>query len=200
MDKYNKEKLIANLDKGTVVSLTLNDGTSIVGIVERNVLCCEENNDWHELIVYVAGNHLSVNSKDIMRVNKCASSSEDEHDTIIGKDGFEIYNIPYGLKDVEFIKSVLDVWEDLEDDARNEIADIIAPSLTADMLKDIFGAYAVVEKENNRLHKEVLKLLDDLTEEVDKKKEKSTESMIPNALATISMLGLATSVLLKDEK
>ncbi len=174
-----RKKLIANLDKGTVVSLTLNDGTSMVGLVERNVLCCEGSyNNWHELIVYVAGNHLSVNSKDIMSVNKCASDSEDEHDTIIGKDGFEIYNIPYGLGNVEFIKSVLDVWEDLEDDARNEIADIISPSLTADMLKDIFGAYAVVEKENQRLHKEVLKLLDDLTEEVNKRKEKKVKSRL----------------------
>lgn len=49
-------------------------------------------------------------------------------------------------------KTVLDSWDGLEDDAKEEITDVIAPSLTSAMLKDIFGAYAVYDKAKEMNH------------------------------------------------
>ena len=142
MNEQNKEKLIAHLEKGTEIFLVLNDDTGIIGVVERNVLCWEETDgNWHELTVYVGGQHITINSNNIKEVRKCILHTEDEHNQIIGRDAFEIYNVPYGLADVDFIKTVLDSWDGLEDDAKEEITDVIAPSLTSAMLKDIFGAY-----------------------------------------------------------
>ena len=98
---------------------------------------------------------------------------------IIGRDAFEIYNVPYGLADVDFIKTVLDSWDGLEDDAKEEITDVIAPSLTSAMLKDIFGAYAVVNKDNKRLHDKVMELLDDLEKEINENHHMMQEKFLP---------------------
>lgn len=63
MNEQNKEKLIAHLEKGTEIFLVLNDDTGIIGVVERNVLCWEETDEnWHELTVYVGGQHITINS------------------------------------------------------------------------------------------------------------------------------------------
>ena len=63
MNEQNKEKLIAHLEKGTEIFLVLNDDTGIIGVVERNVLCWEETDgNWHELTVYVGGQHITINS------------------------------------------------------------------------------------------------------------------------------------------
>lgn len=203
MNEQNKEKLIACLEKGTEVFLVLNDDTGIIGVVERNVLCWEETDgNWHELTVYVGGQHITINSNDIKEVRKCIPYTEDEQNQIIGKDGFEIYNIPYGLSDVDFLKSVLDSWDDLEDDAKEEITDIIAPSLTSAMLGDIFGAYAVVEKDNKRLHNEVMEVLDDLEEEIKKTQEnKETSYEAEKALAgVLGVCSLASTILKAMDK
>lgn len=135
MNEQNKEKLIAHLEKGTEIFLLLNDDTGIIGVVERNVLCWEETDgNWHELTVYVGGQHITINSNNVKEVRKCIPHTEDEHNQIIGRDAFEIYNVPYGLSDVDFLKTVLDSWDGLEDDAKEEITDVIAPSLTSAML------------------------------------------------------------------
>ena len=119
MNEQNKEKLIAHLEKGTEIFLVLNDDTGIIGVVERNVLCWEETDgNWHELTVYVGGQHITINSNNIKEVRKCIPHTEDEHNQIIGRDAFEIYNVPYGLSDVNFLKTVLDSWDGLEDDAK----------------------------------------------------------------------------------
>lgn len=134
MNEQNKEKLIAHLEKGTEIFLVLNDDTGIIGVVERNVLCWEETDgNWHELTVYVGGQHITINSNNVKEVRKCIPHTEDEHNQIIGRDAFEIYNVPYGLSDVDFLKTVLDSWDGLEDDAKEEITDVIAPSLTSAM-------------------------------------------------------------------
>lgn len=109
MNEQNKEKLIAHLEKGTEIFLVLNDDTGIIGVVERNVLCWEETDEnWHELTVYVGGQHITINSNNVKEVRKCIPHTEDEHNQIIGRDAFEIYNVPYGLSDVDFLKTVLD--------------------------------------------------------------------------------------------
>lgn len=198
MKEKNKEKLIACLDKGTEVFIILNDNTGFIGVVEKNILCCEGNYaNWHELTLYVGGQRITINSNNIKEIRKCILHLEGEQDQVIGKDVFEIYNIPYGLSDVDFLKSVLDSWDDLEDDAKEEITDVIAPSLTSAMLRDIFGAYAVVEKENKRLHNEVMKLLDDLEEEIKKTQEnKETSYEAEKALAgAIGVCSLASTIL-----
>lgn len=193
MNEQNREKLIANLDKGTEVFLILNDNTGIIGTVERNVLCWEETDgNWHELTVYIGGQHITINSNNIKEVRKCIPHTEDKNDQVIGKDVFEIYNIPYGLSDVDFLKSVLDSWDDLEDDAKEEITDIIAPSLTSAMLGDIFGAYAVVEKDNKRLHNEVMKLLDDLEKEINEKTQENKEASYEVGKALAGALGVCS--------
>lgn len=193
MKEKNKEKLIACLDKGTEVFIILNDNTGFIGVVEKNILCCEGNYaNWHELTLYVGGQRITINSNNIKEIRKCILHLEGEQDQVIGKDVFEIYNIPYGLSDVDFLKTVLDSWDDLEDDAKEEITDVIAPSLTSAMLRDIFGAYAVVEKENKRLHDEVMKLLDDLEEEIKKTQENKeisyeAEEVLAGALGVYSL-------------
>lgn len=193
MNEQHKEKLIANLEKGTAVFLVLNDDTGIIGVVERNVLCWEETDgNWHELTVYVGGQHMTINSNSIKEIRKCIPHTEDKQNQIIGKDVFEIYNVPYGLSDVDFLKSVLENWNDLEDDAKEEITDVIAPSLTSAMLKDIFGAYAVVEKDNKRLHGEVMKLLDDLEKEINKKTQESKETSYEAGKALAGVLGVCS--------
>lgn len=112
MNEQNKEKLIAHLEKGTEIFLVLNDDTGIIGVVERNVLCWEETDgNWHELTVYVGGQHITINSNNVKEVRKCIPHTEDEHNQIIGRDAFEIYNVPYGLSDVDFLKTVLDSCE-----------------------------------------------------------------------------------------
>lgn len=203
MKEKNKEKLIACLDKGTEVFIILNDNTGFIGVVEKNILCCEGNYaNWHELTLYVGGQRITINSNNIKEIRKCILHLEGEQDQVIGKDVFEIYNIPYGLSDVDFLKSVLDSWDDLEDDAKEEITDVIAPSLTSAMLRDIFGAYAVVEKENKRLHNEVMKLLDDLEEEIKKTQEnKETSYEAEKALAgAIGVYSLASTILKAMDK
>lgn len=199
MNEQNKEKLIACLDKGTEVFLILNDNTGIIGTVERNVLCWEEKDgNWHELTVYVGGQHITINSNNIKEIRKCIPQSEDKQNQIIGKDVFEIYNVPYGLSDVDFLKSVLENWNDLEDDAKEEITDILAPSLTSAILRDIFGAYAVAEKDNKRLHGEVMKLLDDLEEQINKKAQddKKASYEVGKALAgALGVCSLANTIL-----
>lgn len=203
MKEKNKEKLIACLDKGTEVFIILNDNTGFIGVVEKNILCCEGNYaNWHELTLYVGGQRITINSNNIKEIRKCILHLEGEQAQVIGKDVFEIYNIPYGLSDVDFLKSVLDSWDDLEDDAKEEITDVIAPSLTSAMLRDIFGAYAVVEKENKRLHNEVMKLLDDLEEEIKKtQKNKETSYEAEKALAgAIGVYSLASTILKAMDK
>lgn len=193
MNEQHKEKLIANLEKGTEVFLVLNDDTGIIGTVERNVLCWEETDgNWHELTVYVGGQHITINSNNIKEVRKCIPQSENKQNQIIGKDGFEIYNIRYGLSDVDFLKSVLDSWDDLEDDAKEEIAEVIAPSLTSVMLRDIFGAYAVVENDNKRLHGEVMKLLDDLEEQINKKAQDDKKTSYETGKVLAGALGVCS--------
>ena len=76
---------------------------------------------------------------------------------------------------MDFLKTVLDSWDGLEDDAKEEITDVIAPSLTSAMLKDIFGAYAVVNKDNKRLHSNVMELLDDLEKEIKEINKKTQD-------------------------
>lgn len=193
MNEQNKEKLIANLEKGTEVFLVLNDDTGIIGVVERNVLCWEETDgNWHELTVYVGGLRITINSNDIKEVRKCITHTEDEQNQIIGKDVFEIYNIPYGLSDVDFIKIVLDSWDELEDDTKEEITDIIAPSLTSAMLKDILGAYAVVNKDNKRLHGKVMELLDDLEKEINKKTQDDKKTSYDTGKTLAGVLGVCS--------
>lgn len=204
MNEQNKEKLVACLEKGAAVFLVLNDNTGIIGTVERNVLCWEETDgNWHELTVYVGGQHMTINSNDIKEVRKCIPLTEDEQNQIIGKNGFEIYNIPYGLSDVDFLKSVLDSWDDLADGAKEEITNIIAPSLTSAMLRDIFGAYAVVEKDNKRLHKQVMELLDDLEKEINEKTQKNKEASYEAGKTLAGVLGvcsLASTILKAMDK
>lgn len=199
MNEQNKEKLIACLEKGTEVFLVLNDDTGIIGVVERNVLCWEETDgNWHELTVYVGGQHITINSNNIKEVRKCIPHTEDEQNQIIGRDVFEIYKIPYGLSDVEFLKTVLDSWDGLEDDAKEEITDVMAPSLTSAMLKDIFGAYAVVNKDNKRLHDKVMELLDDLEKEINEKTQNDKKASYDVGKTVVGVLGvcsLANSIL-----
>ena len=193
MKEHNKEKLIANLEKGTEVFLVLNDDTGIIGVVERNVLCGEETDgNWHELTVYVGGQHITINSNNIKEVRKCIPHTEDEQNQIIGRDVFEIYKIPYGLSDVEFLKTVLDSWDGLEDDAKEEITDVIAPSLTSAMLKDIFDAYAVVEKDNKRLHGKVMELLDDLEKEINNKTQDDKKTSYDTGKTLAGVLGVCS--------
>lgn len=204
MKEHNKEKLIANLEKGTEVFLVLNDDTGIIGVVERNVLCWEETDgNWHELTVYVGGQHITINSNNIKEVRKCIPHTEDEQNQIIGRDVFEIYKIPYGLSDVEFLKTILDSWDGLEDDAKEEITDVIAPSLTSAMLKDIFGAYAVVNKDNKRLHDKVMELLDDLEKEINEKTREKKEASYEAGKTLAEVLGvysLASTILKAMDK
>ena len=83
MNEQNKEKLIAHLEKGTEIFLVLNDDTGIIGVVERNVLCWEETDEnWHELTVYVGGQHITINSNNVKEVRKCIPHTEDEHNQI----------------------------------------------------------------------------------------------------------------------
>lgn len=193
MNEQNKEKLIACLDQGTEVFIILNDNTGFIGVVEKNILCCEGNYaNWHELTLYVGGQRITINSNNIKEIRKCIPHSEGEQDQVIGKDVFEIYNIPYGLSDVDFLKSVLDSWDDLEDNAKEEITDVIAPSLTSAMLRDIFGAYAVVEKENKRLHNEVMKLLDDLEKEINKKAQDDKKTSYEAGKTLAGVLGVCS--------
>lgn len=193
MNEKNKEKLIANLEKGTEVFIILKDNTGIIGFVEKNILCCEGNYaNWHELTIYVGGRYVTINSNNIKEIRKCIPQSEDKQDQIIGKDGFEIYNIPYGLSDVDFLKTVLDSWDDLEDDAKEEITDVIAPSLTSAMLKDIFGAYAVVNKDNKRLHSNVMELLDDLEKEINKKAQDDKKTSYEAGKTLAGVLGVCS--------
>ena len=193
MNEQNKEKLIAHLEKGTEIFLVLNDDTGIIGVVERNVLCWEETDgNWLELTVYVGGQHITINSNNIKEVRKCILHTEDEHNQIIGRDAFEIYNVPYGLADVDFIKTVLDSWDGLEDDAKEEITDVIAPSLTSAMLKDIFGAYAVVNKDNKRLHDKVMELLDDLEKEINEKTQNDKKASYDAGKILAGALGVCS--------
>ena len=193
MNEQNKEKLIAHLEKGTEIFLVLNDDTGIIGVVERNVLCWEETDgNWHELTVYVGGQHITINSNNIKEVRKCILHTEDEHNQIIGRDAFEIYNVPYRLADVDFIKTVLDSWDGLEDDAKEEITDVIAPSLTSAMLKDIFGAYAVVNKDNKRLHDKVMELLDDLEKEINEKTQNDKKASYDAGKILAGALGVCS--------
>lgn len=193
MKEKNKEKLIACLDKGTEVFIILNDNTGFIGVVERNVLCWEETDgNWHELTVYVGGQHITINSNNIKAVRKCIPHSDDKQNQIIGKDVFEIYNIPYGLSDEDFLKTVLDSWDELEDDAKEEITNVIAPSLTSDMLSDIFGAYAVVEQDNKRLHGKVVELLDDLEKEINKKAQDDKKTSYEAGKTLAGVLGVCS--------
>ena len=148
--------------------------------------------NWHELTVYVGGQHITINSNNIKEVRKCIPHTEDEHNQIIGRDAFEIYNVPYGLSDVNFLKTVLDSWDGLEDDAKEEITDVIAPSLTSAMLKDIFGAYAVVNKDNKRLHSNVLELLDDLEKEINEKTQNDKKASYDAGKTLDGVLGVCS--------
>ena len=179
--EMRKEKLIASLEKGTAVMLTLNDDAGIIGVVERNILCCEGNYDnWHELTISVGGQHIEINSKNIKEIKKCIPKLEDNN-KIVGKDGFEIYGIEFGLSDVDFLKSVLDSWEDIEEDGKEEITDIIAASLTGEILRDILGAYTVLKQQNTELHD---KLMDSYTEQTKMINEKDS----PDALKSLNNL------------
>ena len=99
---------------------------------------------------------------------------------------------------MEFLKTVLDSWDGLEDDAKEEITDVIAPSLTSAMLKDIFGAYAVVNKDNKRLHDKVMELLDDLEKEINEKTQNDKKASYDVGKTVVGVLGvcsLANSIL-----
>lgn len=186
--ELRKEKLIASLEKGTAVMIILNDNTGIIGVVERNILCCEGNYDnWHELTIIVSGERVEINSKNIKKINKCIPKSE-ENNQIVGKDGFEIYGIEFGLSDVDFLKSVLDSWEDIEEVGKEEITDIIAASLTGEILRDIFGAYAVLKQQNKELHD---KLMDSYTEQARLINEKDN---IPDSLSTLIGVGMMIGI------
>lgn len=204
MKEKNKEKLIACLDKGTEVFIILNDNTGFIGVVEKNILCCEGNYaNWHELTLYVGGQRITINSNNIKEIRKCILHLEGEQDQVIGKDVFEIYNVPYGLSDVDFLKTVLDSWDGLEDDAKEEITDVIAPSLTSAMLKDIFGAYAVVNKDNKRLHSNVMELLNNLEKEINKKTQDDKKASYEAGKTLAGVLGvcsLASTILKAMDK
>ena len=193
--ELRKEKLIASLEKGTVVMLTLNDDTGVSGVVERNVLCCEGNYDnWHELTISVGGHRVEINSKNIKEIKKCIPKLEDNN-KIVGKDGFEIYGIEFGLSDVDFLKSVLYSWSDIEDEGKEEITDIIAASLTGEILRDIFGAYAVLKNQNTELHD---KLMDSYTEKARLINEKDSPDVLKSLnnfiVGSVIVLGLASAI------
>lgn len=190
--ELRKEKLIASLEKGTAVMLTLNDDTGVIGVVERNILCCEGNYDnWHELTISVGGQRIEINSKNIKEIKKCIHKLEDNN-KIVGKDGFEIYGIEFGLSDVDFLKSVLGSWEDIEEVGKEEITDIIAASLTGEILRDIFGAYAVLKQQNTELHD---KLIDSYTEQARLINEKYDYTDSLSAIIGLGMLiGIAKAM------
>lgn len=93
---------------------------------------------------------------------------------------------------MDFIKTVLDSWDGLEDDAKEEITDVIAPSLTSAMLKDIFGAYAVVNKDNKRLHDKVMELLDDLEKEINEKTQNDKKASYDAGKILAGALGVCS--------
>mgnify|MGYP000782485626 CR=1 FL=1 len=66
------------------------------------------------------------------------------------------------------------------------------------MLKDIFGAYAVVEQDNKRLHGKVMELLDDLEKEINKKAQDDKKTSYDAGKTLAGVLGvcsLASTVL-----
>ena len=71
------------------------------------------------------------------------------------------------------------------------------------MLKDIFGAYAVVEKDNKRLHGKVMELLDDLEKQINKKTQENKEASYEVGKVLAGALGaysLASTVLKAMDK
>ena len=60
------------------------------------------------------------------------------------------------------------------------------------MLRDIFGAYAIVEKDNKRLHGKVMELLDDLEEQINKKAQDDKKASYEVGKALAGALGVCS--------
>ena len=190
----NKDTLVAGLEKGSFAKITLEDGSTLTGTVLRNIFCCEGQLSWRLLSIDLNGQEITVDSRNIIKVNKCIKSLE-EDDKIVCKNMCEIYGVEYGLSDTEFLKCVTDRWNELNDEDKENLSSILAPCLTGEMLADIFGAYAALKQENTELHN---KLIDSYTERAKMINEKDSpntlKSLSDTIVGIVMVVGLASAI------
>lgn len=190
----NKDTLVAGLEIGSVAKITLNDESTLTGTVLRNIFCCEGQVSWRLLSINLNGQEFTVDSRNIKSVDKCIKSFN-ENDKIVCKDMCEIYGVEYGLSDTEFLKSVTERWNELDDEDKENLSAILAPCLTADVLADILGAYTVLKQQNTELHD---KLMDSYTERAKMINEKDSPDILKSLnnliVGSVMVLGLASAV------
>ena len=163
-----KERIIVGLDKGAKIEIVFTGDSRIRGVVEDVELCTNLNmENWHKVYLNVAGKRFEYDSRTDSDIVRCVMPKED--DVIICKNMFEIYNIPFGLSDNEFLKAVIENWNGYEINQKEEIARSIACSINGDILKDILDAYVFMQKCHDEDSTKVIKLIDEKAEEVEER-------------------------------
>ena len=181
-----KEKIIAGLKKGTKIELIFTNGVRIKGTVEEVELCSNlEHKSWHKVYLNVAGKIYEYDSRMDAEVMKC--EMPENEGVLMCKNMFEIYNIPFGLSDDEFMQAVFENWDKYEDYQKEEITDIMACSINGDILRDIFDKYVLMQKNYKENSEKMIKI-------VEKKEEETKVGTIGNAIKNMLLIACAASV------
>lgn len=187
-----KEKIIAGLKKGTKIEVIFLNGVRIKGTVEEVELCSNlEQKSWHKVYINVAGKIYEYDSRMDAEVRKCVMPENEG--VLMCKNMFEIYNIPFGLSDDEFMQAVFENWDKYEDYQKEEITDIMACSINGDILRDIFDKYVFMQKNYKENYEKMIKF-------VEEKEEETKVGTIGNAIKNMFLVACAASVASLPEK
>lgn len=181
-----KEKIIDGLKKGTKIEVIFLNGVRIKGTVEEVELCSNlEQKSWHKVYLNVAGKIYEYDSRMEAEIMKCVMPENEG--VLMCKNMFEIYNIPFGLSDGEFMQAVFENWDKYEDYQKEEITDIMACSINGDILRDIFDKYVLMQKNYKENYEKMIKL-------VEEKEEETKAGTIGNAIKNMLLIACAASV------
>lgn len=187
-----KEKIIAGLKKGTKIEVIFLNGVRIKGTVEEVELCSNlEQKSWHKVYLNVAGKIYEYDSRMDAEVIKCVMPENEG--VLMCKNMFEIYNIPFGLSDGDFMQAVFENWDKYEDYQKEEITDIMACSINGGILRDIFDMYVLMQKNYKENYEKMNKL-------VEEKEEETKVGTIGNAIKNMLLIACVASMASLPEK
>lgn len=187
------EKVIASLERDDVVLLALNNGITICGTVDDvRFLTTLDNESWHEIVLILPNeDSIKIDSTYINKVIQVVRGDYSDH--LVGKNLFEKYGIEYGLSDVEFMSKMMEQWDSLDEEEKADITDTISCSMDGDILKDIFDAYAIKQKQTEEQHEKIMKLLDEINKLTDQKSKNNASPLdVLVGIGALGLLGLAS--------
>lgn len=170
MDKKIIENVMRSAKKGDVVTIGTEMGVTYCGTVQgtRRISLLMEDDSYYEMAVCLLDRE-TVLKFDSDHITYLSCHSADEANTIVGKDEFEKYGIDCGLSDSNFMSTLVEKWDDLDSEAKEEITDTIACSLDGKIVQDFLTGYVFLDKQLKKENEKVSKLLDERIKDADER-------------------------------